>query len=176
MQIWVKPDGNNQKTVVQINTANGGSYEAYLQNYPEYASTTDPLLITLPFGEFQDKNGKGSLSSEAASNISGFGLWVNAIGDSPAIDEKGEVRGALYYDDIKAVSSGKTMPEFVVTSQDGGAEEVLDVKATENQTGESSTATETISWVQYLIPFLSGGVALAAAIAALLLALDRRRK
>lgn len=68
------------------------------------------------------------------------------------------------------------MPEFVVTSQDGGAEEVLDMKATENQTGESSTATETISWVQYLIPFLSGGVALAAAIAALLLALDRRRK
>lgn len=176
LQIWVKPDGNNQKTVVQINTANGGSYEAYLQDYPEYASTTDPLLITLPFGEFQDKNGKGSLSSEAASNISGFGLWVNAIGGSPAMDEKGEVRGALYYDDIKAVSSGKTMPEFVVTSQDGGAEEVLDVKTTENKTRESSTTTEHISWVRYLIPFLSGGVTLAAAIAALLLALDRRRK
>ncbi len=177
LQIWVKPDGNNQKTVVQINTANGGSYEAYLQNYPEYASTTNPLLITLPFSEFQDKNGKGSLSSDAASNISGFGLWVNAIGDSPAIDENGEVRGVLYYDDIKAVSSGKTTPEFVVTSQEEGVQGDSDAKTNENRGEESSAATaEPISWTRYLIPLISGGITLAAAAAAILLALDRKRR
>lgn len=129
----VQPDGNNQKTVVQINTAGGGSYEVYLQEYPEYASSAAPVLVTLPFSEFQDKNGKGPLTSEAASDVSGFGLWVNAIGDSSAIDADGEVRGVLYYDDIKAVSSGKTSPEFVTAGQGVG-----DVKAKTAQ-GEGKT-------------------------------------
>ena len=105
LQFWVVPDGKNQKTVVQINTSTGGSYEAYLQEYPEYASSKVPLLVTLPFEEFRDKNGKGSLDSKAAANISGIGLWVNAIPDSEAIDGNGEVAGVLYYDSIKAINA-----------------------------------------------------------------------
>lgn len=105
LQFWVVPDGRNQKTVVQINTSTGGSYEAYLQEYPEYASADTPLLVTLPFEEFRDKNGKGPLGSADAANVSGIGLWVNAIPDSEAIDGNGEVAGVLYYDSICAINA-----------------------------------------------------------------------
>lgn len=182
LQLWVKPDGNNQKTVVQISTASGGSYEAYLQTYPEYASTTDPMLVTLPFGEFQDKNGKGALSPEMASDISGFGLWVNAIGDSPAIDENGEVQGVLYYDDIRAVASEKTAPEFVVTKQakeepgmtdDGETDHSVPVE--EMAISAELESAKKISWTLYVLPLLSGLIALIAAGCLVMLAVKRRR-
>lgn len=182
LQFFIKPDGNNQKTVVQISTAGGGSYEAYLQEYPEYASAADPMLVTMPFSEFQDKNGKGSLSSEAAADVSGFGLWVNAIGDSPAIDENGEVRGVLYYDDIKAVASGKTAPEFVITEH--GAKEAGAAKDTQAGNGadsgnENDTGTEpagSISITSYLLPLFSGVIALVAAACAVALAMERKKR
>ena len=83
----------------------------------------------------------------------------------------------LYYDDIKAVSSGKTTPEFVVTSQEEGVQGDSDAKTNENRGEESSAATaEPISWTRYLIPLISGGITLAAAAAAILLALDRKRR
>lgn len=182
LQLWVKPDGNNQKTVVQISTASGESYEAYLQTYPEYASTTDPMLVTLPFGEFQDKNGKGALSPEIASDISGFGLWVNAIGDSPAIDENGEVQGVLYYDDIRAVASEKTAPEFVVTKQakeepgmtdDGETDHSVPVE--EMAISAEVESAKKISWTLYVLPLLSGLIALIAAGCLVMLAVKRRR-
>lgn len=105
LQFWVVPDGKNQKTVIQINTSTGGSYEAYLQEYSEYASAKTPLLVTLPFEEFHDKNGKGAFGSSDAANVSGIGLWVNAIPDSESIDENGEVAGVLYYDSIQAINA-----------------------------------------------------------------------
>ncbi len=185
LQFWVKPDGNNQKTVVQINTADGGSYEAYLQEYPEFAGTTEPVKVTLPFGEFQDKNGKGPLTSEAAANVTGFGLWLNAIGDSPAIDSGKEVSGILYYDDIRAVSYGKTRPDFEVTGQDSAGADLTDPgetagKETE-ETGETEEAAEAVgkvSWIWYILPAVTGLIALAAAgcFVALVLGGKKRRK
>lgn len=186
LQLWVKPDGNNQKTVVQISTASGGSYEAYLQEYPEYASVTDPMLVTLPFGEFRDKNGKGALSPEAASDISGFGLWVNAIGDSPAIDENGEVRGVLYYDDIRAVASGKTAPAFEVTEHvegEDGMSEVVGGSTADgrlaNGVDDGSAASEAagnVSWAMYGLPVISGLIALAATGCLAALMLKKKRQ
>lgn len=102
LQFLVVPDGNNQKTVVQINTSTGGSYEAYLQNYPEYAQSTEPLLVTLPFEEFEDKNGAGKLTASAAASVSGIGLWLNAIPESEAVNASGEVKGVLIYDAVRA--------------------------------------------------------------------------
>ena len=123
LQFWVIPDGKNQKTVVQINTADGGSYEAYLNTYEEYASSEGPILVTLPFSEFVDKGGRGALTSAAAAHISNFGLWVNAIADSDAIDENGQVSGVLYYDSIKAVNTESTVPVFENPEQPGGPED-----------------------------------------------------
>ena len=112
LRFWVKPDGKNQKTVIQIN-AGGGSYEAYLQEYPDYANADTPLLVTLPFSEFTGKDGAGKLGGEALKSISGFGLWVNAIPGSDAF-ANGEtmVSGTLYYDDIRAVSADTNVPVF----------------------------------------------------------------
>ncbi len=113
LRFWVKPDGKNQKTVVQINSGSG-SYEAYLNLYEEYANSKEPLLVTLPFSEFIDKNGTSApLGGEALKSISQFGLWVNAIGDSDSF-ANGEtmVSGELYYDDIRAVSIDTDKPVF----------------------------------------------------------------
>ena len=117
LQFWVVPDGKNQKTVVQINTSDGGSYEAYLNTYEAYASSSEPLLVTMPFSEFVDKGGRGALTSAAAANVSNFGLWVNAVPDSDAVDENGQVSGVLYYDSIKAVDSESTVPVFADPGQ-----------------------------------------------------------
>ncbi len=112
LKLWVKPDGKNQKTVVQIK-ANGSDYEAYLNTYDDYKKSETPLLVTLPFSEFKDKSNGTPLGGETLKNISGFGLWVNAIADSEAFANGEEtVSGILYYDDIKAVSSDKTVPVF----------------------------------------------------------------
>ena len=116
LRFWVKPDGKNQKTVIQIN-AGGGSYEAYLDLYDEYTNADTPLLVTLPFSEFKDKSGGAPLGGEALKNISQFGLWVNAIPDSDAFaDGAGTVSGVLYYDDIRAVSVDTDKPVFEKTS------------------------------------------------------------
>ncbi len=112
LQFWVLPDGKNQKTVVQINTSDGGSYEAYLNTYKEFANAEGAILVTLPFSEFVDKGGRGILTNAAAAQISSFGLWVNAIANSSAIDENGKVSGVLYYDAIKAVNTEYGSPQF----------------------------------------------------------------
>ena len=82
--------------------------------------------MTLPFSEFIDKGGRGALTSAAAAQVSNFGLWVNAIPDSDAIDENGQVSGVLYYDGIRAVKTDSTVPVFEDPDQienPGGAED-----------------------------------------------------
>lgn len=105
LQFWTIPDGKSQKVVVQV-TANGQVYEAYLHEYPDYAGKTVPLLVTIPFSEFvqRDTAGqpKGGLTADCAS-ISGAGLWVNAVENSSMAN--GKVSGVLYYDNITAVEN-----------------------------------------------------------------------
>lgn len=109
LQMWIVPDGKNQKTVIQINTADGGSYEAYLNTYEDYVDIKDkPIRVTVPFNEFVDKGNRGALTSKAAKDITGFALFINAIPDSKAIDENGQVSGVLYFDEIKAVKYNGT--------------------------------------------------------------------
>lgn len=156
LQLWVIPDGKNQKTVVQIKTADGGAYEAYLQEYPEYAEASGPLLATIPFKDFVDKGERGSLTEEAAENISGLGLWVNAISDSPAMKENTTVSGTLYYDKIRAVKSGSEKAVFEAAGTDAEANREIKEEV------ESSTSS---SWTRYMAPvavLLAGGVSLAA--------------
>lgn len=70
-------------------------------------------------------------SGAALKDISSFGLYVNAIGDSPAF-ANGEtmVNGTLYYDDIRAVSSDTDKPVFKET------EEKPEEKPTEKPAGK----------------------------------------
>lgn len=163
LQFFVSTDGKNQKTVIQINTADGGSYEAYLNQYEDYAQAKegDSFLVTLPFSEFVDKGDRGALTSQAAASLSNFGLWLNAIPDSDAVKEDG-VSGTLYYDAIKAVTAESDQPVFQkISSETPDQPEVklesvtLDRETVELTQGESlklryqlnpETARADISW------------------------------
>jgi len=117
LQLWTIPDGNVQKTVIQI-TANETVYEVYLNQYPEYANSTKPMLITIPFSEFCKRdtagNPKGGLVNDSY-NISSVGLWVNEIDGTPAVVD-GKVTGTIYYDAIKAVKADSDKITFVETA------------------------------------------------------------
>ena len=102
LSMWVKPDGNGQKMVIQLKDSNGKEYEAYLT---EFVKGTEAQYVTIPFASFKAKGGTDSIS---ASDIAAYYLWCNTIPDNIAGDKKDEngnytVRGSLVFDDIKAV-------------------------------------------------------------------------
>lgn len=116
LQFYMVPDGNNQKTVIQIN-ANGTTYEAYLNTYEQFAKLgKTKMLVTIPFSEFCERdtegNPKGGLAKDAGK-IQSFGLWINAISDSAAVKD-GRVKGTLYYDNITAVNASVKEATFAV--------------------------------------------------------------
>ncbi len=162
LQFWVVPDGKNQKTVIQINTADGGSYEAYLNTYEAYTSTSEPLLVTLPFSEFIDKEDRGALTSEAAASVTSFGLWVNAIPDSGAIDEQGNVSGELVYDKITAISSDEEKASFVSDGETTPEDQEPASELAQPEDVSSANATNN------LLPLLLSGAACVIAIAAVI--------
>lgn len=162
LQFWVVPDGKNQKTVIQINTADGGSYEAYLNTYEAYTSTSEPLLVTLPFSEFIDKEDRGALTSEAAASVTSFGLWVNAIPDSGAIDEQGNVSGELVYDKITAISSDEEKASFVSDGETTSEDQEPTSELAQPEDVSSANATNN------LLPLLLSGAACVIAIAAVI--------
>ena len=120
LQFWIVPDGKQQKTVIQI-TAGGNVYEYYMNLNDAYCEAgTEPVLVTIPFALFVARdisgNPAGGLGNDKNS-ITSVGLWVNAIAGSAAMDEDNMVRGAIYYDGITAVKSGKTEAEVKKIAQ-----------------------------------------------------------
>lgn len=151
LQFLVVPDGKNQKTVVQINTESG-SYEAYLQEYPEYAEAKTPVLVTMPFSEFVDKNGGGNLTPDTAERIRSIGFWVNAIADSEAIVD-GMVSGTLYYDAVRAGITDKKETLFEPV-QLAGAENLSE--DTGEKQDETVAAKRTATPASIVFAILSG--------------------
>lgn len=120
LSFWTIPDGNLQKTVIQI-TAGGNVYEYYMNLNEDYAAAgTEAVHVTIPFSEFVARdlsgNPKGGLVNDKA-NITSFGLWVNAIADSAAVKD-GMVSGVLYYDNITAVSAGLDTAKVVLVKDE----------------------------------------------------------
>ncbi len=107
LQFYTIPDGLNQKVVVQL-TANGIVYEVYLNDYEQYRDKKTPMLVTIPFTEFCQRdtagNPKGGLVDDR-NTVTQFGLWVNAVKDTPVFVD-GKVNGTIYYDKITAINSG----------------------------------------------------------------------
>lgn len=118
VQLWIKPDGKNQHTVIQV-SGPGMTYEYYLEQNPEFAGRTDAMLVTIPFSEFVSRdeqgNPKGGLPAKA-SNITGFGLWLNYIENENCKD--GVVTGTMYYDAIRVVHSGAD--KVIIADGSGG--------------------------------------------------------
>lgn len=142
----VVPDGKNQKTVVQI-TANNTVYETYLNLYDDYAKDVDntPLLVKIPFADFCQRdtagNPKGGLLTDRSA-VTSFGLWVNAISDSPFIDEEGYVSGTLIYDKITAEKTGIDKASFEPVKGVSGSPETVTKPSTSTnsmQNGSNST-------------------------------------
>ena len=89
MQFWTVPDGNQQKTVIQI-TANGNVYVYYINLNQDYCNAgKEPVLVTIPFALFVARdiagNPAGGLALDKGA-ITSVGLWVNAIAGSDAIE------------------------------------------------------------------------------------------
>lgn len=120
LSFWTVPDGKLQKTVIQI-TANGNVYEYYMNLNEDYvAAGTKAIKVTIPFAEFVARditgNPVGGLVKDKGS-ITSFGLWVNAIAGSDAVDESGMVTGTIYYDSITAVSAGLETAKIVLAEE-----------------------------------------------------------
>lgn len=96
LQFWCKPDGKGQKLVIQI-TSKGEDFEVFM---PEFAGTTEPKLITLPFSQFKGKN-NGVFD---LSKIEKMGIWCNTIVPK-GYTGSWTVDSAMYFDDIKAINT-----------------------------------------------------------------------
>lgn len=102
VSMWVKPDGNGQKLVVQLRDSSGKEYEALLT---DFVKGTQAQYVTIPFSSFKVKGGTDSISS---SDIAGFFLWCNTVPGNIAPDKKDNkgnytVSGSIVLDDIRAV-------------------------------------------------------------------------
>lgn len=91
ISMWVKPDGNGQKMVFQLNS----EYEVYLT---DFVKGTKAQYVTIPFSSFKKKGGTETIDP---SNITGFMFWCNSMPK----DEDGnyKVSGKILFDDIHAV-------------------------------------------------------------------------
>ena len=98
VSMWVKPDGNGQKLVVQLND----DYEAYLT---DFVKGTNAQYVTIPFSKFIKKGTTDE--SIDAKNITNFKIWCNSVPENfnGQKDDNGNytVNGQILFDAIKAV-------------------------------------------------------------------------
>ena len=100
LSMWVKPEGNGQKMVIQLKDSNGKEYEAYLT---EFVKGTKAQYVTIPFASFK---AKGVTDSISASDIARYFLLCKTIPENFAekdADGNYTVSGSIVFDDIKAV-------------------------------------------------------------------------
>ncbi|WP_139902156.1 cell wall-binding repeat-containing protein [Clostridium thermarum] len=152
-QLWIKPDGNAQKLVIQI-TSNGEDFEVHL---PEFAATTEAKLLTIPFSQFKGKK-NGTFDP---ANVSQVGLWCNTI-----IPEghtgTWTVDSVIYYDDIKAVKKAEivgidnitatviegqaySLPSKVYANLDDGSSQILNITWDDETVDTSKAGTFTFN-------------------------------
>jgi len=133
ISMWVKPDGNGQKMVIQLNDY----YEAYLT---DFVKGTESAYVTIPLSSFIKKGGTESISVD---NITNFKLWCNSIPENynGTKDEDGHyvVNGQVVFDDIRFVKIDET---YLDDTDDYGLiiskEALKDLSANEEDTNKES--------------------------------------
>ncbi len=138
LQFWTKPDGKNQKVVIQI-TSGSNVFEVYLNEYPDYTDKTDTMLVTVPFTAFTGRDNAAAVFD--ASNIASIGLWVNAIGT-----EGFPLDSTIYYDDIKAVASSVSGVTFTKLTEEspGGSNSGSNPSTPEVTPGDDSQGQDIV--------------------------------
>ncbi|GAB3537938.1 hypothetical protein GCM10027403_23170 [Arthrobacter tecti] len=92
INVWLDPDGGNQKLVLQVNTANGQSFEAY----PSLAGM-EPTELAIDILDFRAKSDPNrSLAREDLTGVTEFWVYINQVGEPSA--------SSIVLDDIRAVS------------------------------------------------------------------------
>ncbi len=97
---WLDPDGGNQKLVLQVNTSNGQSFEAY----PSLAGT-EPTDLAINIADFRAKSDPTrGLSREDLTGVTEFWVYINQVGEPSS--------GRIVLDDIRAVTgnAAPTLP------------------------------------------------------------------
>ncbi|MFB9326549.1 glycosyl hydrolase [Paenibacillus aurantiacus] len=99
LKFYLKPDGSNQKLVIQINMS-GISFEAY----PSLAAS-EAGWVTLPFSAFKpapwDTANAGKVITKTnLKDVRDFSIYVNAVDEVPMTS------GSLYFDDIRVINDG----------------------------------------------------------------------
>ena len=100
LSMWVKPDGNGQKMVIQLKDSKGKEYEAYLT---DFVKKTEAQYVTIPFTSFIVKGGTTSIDP---SNIVSCYYWCNSVPENyDKKDESGNytVSSKIVFDDVKAI-------------------------------------------------------------------------
>lgn len=92
LNMWIDPDASNQKLVLQINTGNGESFEAF----PGLA-TDEPYDLEVAFEDFKAKSDGGFPTAEDLTSVTSFYVFINKVGEFGA--------STIVLDDIMAVSS-----------------------------------------------------------------------
>ena len=103
--MWVKPDGQGQKLVIQVTDGSGEEFEAYLT---DFVKGTEAKYVSIPFSKFKGKLG-GTLDP---SNITKFAIWCNSIPANGATD----ITSTIYFDGIRAVKL--TDDQLALSDQD----------------------------------------------------------
>ncbi len=99
LKFWYKPDGSNQKMVIQIKMS-GISFEAY----PSLAGNTAGEIV-IPFSEFKPapwdtSNANQVVTKKYLKDVQTFSIYVNK---NPQVEG---TSGILYFDDIQAFNDG----------------------------------------------------------------------
>lgn len=156
LQLWITPDDQGQRVVVQINTAADGSYEVNLLDYPEYAEADTPLLVTIPFRSFVNPVSGKTLTKETASEIYSIGLWVSAMPDAGDFNQDGYVEGTLYFDGVRALNAVNLEKPVLERWSEGRflGENVPESDTAENETDERMVTVLVVSGVIFIIAFI----------------------
>ncbi len=104
---WLDPDASGHKLVLQVNTVNGQSFEAY----PSLAED-GPRQLGIDFLDFRAKSDPNkSLSAADLVGVKEFWVYINQVGDPSA--------SSIALDDIQAVT-GDADPTLPVPPEEPG--------------------------------------------------------
>ena len=100
LSMWVKPDGNGQKLVVQF-VSDGYEFEAYLT---EFMKGTEAQYVTIPFSAMKPKV-SGKVFNPA--NVTQMYFYCNTMPDNAPVADKTNFsfESAIYFDKIMAIAA-----------------------------------------------------------------------